>query len=171
MFFGRNLFTSALLALAASAAVSGLELLTAHLTCASGIDGTVSFTVIADYHTEVSLNFKGLHKGEKYNYFVNQYPVPAGGDCTKTGVMYDPFLAFMDKANYKCKKNKPLPCAMGDLTGRAGKPLKGKGREGVSDIDAFDVVSDQGKYQFKGRSVVLFDGQGQLVACANIVAA
>ncbi|KAJ1904691.1 Superoxide dismutase [Tieghemiomyces parasiticus] len=160
----------AALALAAPA-VEALQNSVAHLSCSTGLNGTFAFTMLADYHTIVSANFTGLPRREKYSYFVNQYPVPADGDCSKTGGLFDPYGAYTNPRTYRCKPGAPAKCAIGDLTGRSGEVLKGNRMHGNAVVSDFDVISSDGPFYFRGRSVVLFNSHQRLVACGNIVAA
>ncbi|KAJ1969479.1 Superoxide dismutase [Dimargaris xerosporica] len=166
MLFSRLL--SSVLLFAASA--SALEYLEAELHCPSGIDVKTTFRVLTSFHSQATVRATGLEPGKQYNYFVNEFPVPEDGDCSKTGGMYDPFNRYANPSQYRCGSGTHLTCAIGDLTGRGNILVADENGE-ASSQPWFNLLSPGRQFGLKGRSMVLFDEDQRMILCGNIVAA
>ncbi|KAJ1969478.1 hypothetical protein H4R35_006128 [Dimargaris xerosporica] len=140
----------------------------AELDCPSGIHGSFDFVDSHLGYTAVSVSFQGLNEGEQYNYFINEHKVPNGGDCSKTGFMFDPTDIFANPTSYKCTNDGYQKCAIGDLTGRGGV-LVGAAKGQSSTLQWQDKrLRLRGSSEINGRSIVLFDQQERMILCGNI---
>ncbi|KAJ1984472.1 hypothetical protein H4R34_000619 [Dimargaris verticillata] len=163
---------STLLATTTLACLAGLSMgryiSQADLHCPSGIHGSFNFNDNHKGYAAVTVSFAGLTEGEQYNYFINENKVPENGDCSKTGMMYDPDDIYANPTAYKCTNDGSNKCAIGDLTGRGGV-LVGAAKGQNSTLEWRDKrVRLRGSHDITGHSIVLFDQQERMILCGNI---
>ncbi|KAJ1955248.1 hypothetical protein GGI12_005604 [Dipsacomyces acuminosporus] len=139
----------------------------------STVSVTVRFTdpkKKGDKGLGVYFNARGLRRGASYNYYINEKPVPANGDCSATGDRWDPSKIKVANKPYNCdKKNVEKTCQVGDLSGRQRK-LSGNmwGKRGLGYNDS--LLSVSGNNTIVGHSFVVYGPDNKHVGCANITA-
>ncbi|RPA97642.1 Cu,Zn superoxide dismutase-like protein [Choiromyces venosus 120613-1] len=119
---------------------------------------------------EVSLDLKGF-KGATgpYAYHIHEQPVPASGNCNGTLGHLDPYQR--GQVVDPCDPKFPATCEVGDLAGKHGKIPNSNG----STLEVYLVFVDNyistkpGISAFIGnRSIVIHNGVGGRIACANL---
>ncbi len=86
------------------------------------------------------------------------------GDCAATGILFDPHGVRLKKI--EPIKYDPATYAVGDLSGKYGQVKSG---EGIVVIDPSLQLKGDAKMAIVGRSIVMKDAKGSIVACGNIV--
>ncbi|KAJ1987919.1 hypothetical protein H4R33_002647 [Dimargaris cristalligena] len=164
----KNLLVASLALLGTVHIASAHYISKATLTCPTGIKGSLLFDDPHKGYVAVTVEFTNLVADERYNYFIDDHAVPADGDCSKTGNLFDPTKKYKDPNNYSCTADKASKCAKGDLTGRGGV-LVGKGIGQTTTLTWHDTqLALRGTNGINGKSVVIYNGSRKLILCANI---
>ncbi|RHZ43649.1 putative cytosolic Cu/Zn superoxide dismutase [Aspergillus thermomutatus] len=66
---------------------------------------------------KVHADFWGIPENEALAYYIHENPVPADGDCYRTG---NPFDAYRRGDKTACNMTSPQTCQIGDLSGKHG---------------------------------------------------
>ncbi|CAI5756345.1 unnamed protein product [Candida verbasci] len=133
-------------------------------TIDSGISGSVRFDAANNGSVIVSVNFTGLPDREHgpFAYSIQEYELPADGNCSSTGDVWNPFNGDLDATS----STEQHLFAIGDLSGKHGN-ITGNSIY-TEYYDNYLSVSRGSDLQFVGRQSVVLHGANGILRCQNV---
>lgn len=113
-------------------------------------------------------SFLALTDTQPAAYYIHENPVPADGDCYKTGNPFDPYRRGSKAA---CNMTSPQTCLIGDLSGKHGPIVTADNQGFEARYNDLYLSTDPGAPAYFGnRSIVVHRMSDQArLSCANFV--
>ncbi|GFF44032.1 hypothetical protein IFM61606_02610 [Aspergillus udagawae] len=117
---------------------------------------------------KVHADFWGIPDNEALAYSIHEDPVPADGDCYKTGSPFDPYRRGNKTA---CNMTSPQTCQIGDLSGKHGPIVTADHQGFEAQYNDLYLSTEPGEPAYFGnRSIVVHRMSDQArMSCANFV--
>ncbi|KAA1109980.1 hypothetical protein PGT21_005552 [Puccinia graminis f. sp. tritici] len=117
----------------------------------------------------VSIVYSGVLKNQGFSYHIHESAI-TGNDCKSSGNHWNPTGSkFTGPKAFYCKPERPSRCESGDLSGKHGKLVPGPNNQRISYLDPSLKLS-YSRRGILGKSIVVHNQSGAMIACANIVA-
>ncbi|KAL6452611.1 SOD5 Cell surface Cu-only superoxide dismutase 5 [Candida maltosa Xu316] len=129
-------------------------------TSTSNIEGTIKFEPAKNGTVLISLDLTGFPStGGPFPYHIHEMPVPESGNCTATGMHFNPF-------NGSATATTPAALELGDLAGRHGNITGGSVNEEID--DNYISLNKDSKAYIGGLSVVIHSSNNTRLTCSNL---
>ncbi|KAF4252661.1 hypothetical protein KXX33_006059 [Aspergillus fumigatus] len=117
---------------------------------------------------KVHADFWGIPDNEALAYYIHEDPVPADGNCYRTGNPFDPYGSG-DKA--ACNMTRPQTCQIGDLSGKHGPIVTAHHQGFEARYNDLYLSAKPGEPAYFGnRSIVVHRmSDNERLSCANFV--